>query len=255
MRNVDSCQKQKISTVPGLVVVFFKRCEMFDRKGSRNKAKLSCSWPPAPLRLYAFGRRCRVHSCLPGKGAPGREPVGQVRDGSQQPDFSRIGAPDSFDAVVTWQGLAETYKMTGRLADAEALNRKVLALRAWNLGETHRQTLVSKLSLTQVLMSRGEFRKAERLARSTVVDLEREMGARHPDTLEASLTLANILKENGCLDEAEERQEQGWTTCKELLGSQHPRTVASLRDWAQCPVGARRFQESRREVPGGSGRV
>ncbi|CAE6915871.1 nphp3 [Symbiodinium sp. CCMP2592] len=141
-------------------------------------------------------------------------------------------APDTFDAVAAWQGLAETYKLTGRLADAEELNRKVLALRAWNRGETHRQTLVSKLSLTQVLMSRGQFRKAERLARSTVTDLETEMGPRHPDTLEASLTLANILKESGCLDEAEELQEQGWTTCKELLGPQHPRTVASLRDWA-----------------------
>ncbi|CAE7312929.1 Klc, partial [Symbiodinium sp. CCMP2456] len=153
-------------------------------------------------------------------------------------------APDTFDAVVAWQGLSELYKLTGRLAEAEALNRKVLALRAWNLGETHRQTLVSKLSLTQVLMSRGEFRKAERLARSTVVDLEQEMGARHPDTLEASLTLANILKESGCLDEAEERQEQGWTTCKELLGSQHPRTVASLRDWAGVLLEQQDFQRA-----------
>ncbi|HEY3904862.1 MAG TPA: tetratricopeptide repeat protein [Streptosporangiaceae bacterium] len=86
--------------------------------------------------------------------------------------------------------LAATYRATGRLQEAIALDEQVLADRARVLGGDHPDTVTSRYNLAADHFEAGGVATAITLLRRVVADRERMLGSDHPDTGAARDNLA-----------------------------------------------------------------
>ena len=90
----------------------------------------------------------------------------------------------------------------GKLDEALALFREVLAMCREVLGERHPDTLASMNNTANVLKAKGELDEALALHRKALALRREVLGERHPDTLGSMNNTATVLKAKGELDEA-----------------------------------------------------
>jgi len=128
--------------------------------------------------------------------------------------------------------LSTLLRDAGRIEEAEALVREVLAWRERTFGARAPTTLTSRHNLALVLAARGDNAAAESEARATLA-LQREvLGEAHSGTLTTWQTLANILVAEGRLDEAETAARTSMEGFEREAGDDHVQTLAAMNSLA-----------------------
>ena len=108
--------------------------------------------------------------------------------------FGSLGEGDSLDALLAKGALAGTLQALGRLDDAEALHREVLAGQRTLLGNDDAIVAATLNNLAVVLGSRGDWVKAEPLHRESLAIMRKVHGPEHVEVAAALRTLASVSK-------------------------------------------------------------
>lgn len=151
--------------------------------------------------------------------------------------------------LAAMNNLAATRRDLGLLAEAQALQERVLKAVQDVFGNEHPDTLVSMHNLAITLRDRGELAHAQELQERVLGLMRRILGDEHPNTLITMNQLAATLGERGDLAGARELQNQVLDASRRILGDEHPDTLVSMSDLAVTlrnlgdPAGAQALQE------------
>ena len=113
-----------------------------------------------------------------------------------------LGA-DHPDTLTTANNLASSLSHQGKHAEAEEMQREVLAV----LGAKHPRTLTTAHNLASSLFSHGKHAEAEEMEREVLAVRKRVLGADHFDTLAAASDLQQHLSRQGTLAAASDLQQ------------------------------------------------
>ena len=128
--------------------------------------------------------------------------------------------------------IGECFRITGKYAEAEKINRQALQLKEKVLGAKHPSTLVTMNNLAYVLGNQGLYAEAEQMHRQTLQLSEKVLGTEHPDTLRSIYNLASVLNNQGKYAEAEQMHQQTLQLREKVLGTEHPDTLNSMDNLA-----------------------
>ncbi len=106
-----------------------------------------------------------------------------------------------FAVALDW--LANAFQAQGRLADAEPLLRRSLAIREKVPGPEHSNLSASLDSLAVLTQSQGQYAEAERLLRRSLALREKGLGPDHPDVGTSLDRLAMLYQVQGRYDDSE----------------------------------------------------
>lgn len=142
---------------------------------------------------------------------------------------------------VTWVKikLANAVQQSGRLEEAEKMQRDMLDLQLEMYGPRHPDTIVAMSNLAATLGDLGQLEEAEKLQRD-VLSLQREIsGPVHPDTIIAMSNLGATLADRGQLDEAEKMQRDVLALRLEIFGPKNRGTIRAMINLAStlCDLG------------------
>ena len=110
---------------------------------------------------------------------------------------------DSEDRMCAAGNLANAYSDQGKYAEAEVLERELLATRKRMLGEEHPNTLCTAGNLANSYSSQGKYAEAEVLQCELLATQKRVLGEEHPDTLCTAGNLAITYSDQGKDGEAD----------------------------------------------------
>ena len=82
--------------------------------------------------------------------------------------------------------LAETLRLQGKFADAEAMQRKTLNAQKRVLGPRNADSLASMHILARILWGKGRYPEAEKLDRETLQIRSEILGPENPETVSSS---------------------------------------------------------------------
>jgi hypothetical protein len=136
-----------------------------------------------------------------------------------------LAGPEHPDTLTSAGNLANSLTCQGRYAEAEAIEREVLAVRRRVLGAEHPNTLTSASHLACSLSNQGRHAEAEQIEREVLELQKRVLGGEHPDMLATANNLAMTLSYQGKHAEAERIQQSVLASCKCILGPTHPTTL------------------------------
>jgi len=149
-----------------------------------------------------------------------RDVHSNVRHGSNEICWSSI------------HSLALLLRDQGKLDEAEPLMREALDGRRNQLGNSHRDTLISVNNLAVLLRAQGKLAEAEPLMREALGGMRRQLGNSHPDTLISINNLAVLIRDQGRLAEAEPLMREVLAELRNQLGNSRPNTLASINNLA-----------------------
>ena len=132
--------------------------------------------------------------------------------------------PDHPDTLASRNNLAGAYKSAGRLDEAIALYKHVIADCTRVLGDDHPNTLTSRDNLASAYKSAGRLTEAIALYEQVLTDRTRVLGEDHPHTLASRNNLAHAHALDGNLAEAIKQWQSVWIDCHKFLGPAHPLT-------------------------------
>jgi len=136
------------------------------------------------------------------------------------------------DQASILNGLAVLLQAQGKLAEAEPLYRRALAIHEKVLGAEHPDTASSLNNLANLLQDQGKLAEAEPLHRRALAIHEKALGAEHPNTATTLNNLASLLKDQGKLAEAEPLYRRALAIHEKALGAEHPNTATTLNNLA-----------------------
>jgi hypothetical protein len=128
--------------------------------------------------------------------------------------------------------LAWFLAVMGRPEQAEALFRKVLAIREQALGPEHPDTLWTRHELAWIAASEGHWAAAEAAYRAVLEARRRTLGDEHQDTLMAFHELGWVVANQGRAQEAAQMLTQVLAARCRVLGEEHPRTLWTRHELA-----------------------
>ena len=140
--------------------------------------------------------------------------------------------------------VAQSYESAGRLGEAIAAYRQLVADCEQVLGDYHPGTLNSRNNLAYAYMSVGRLADAIALYEQTVADSVRVLGPDHPDTLVSRNNLAFVYELVGRFDEAITLRRQTLDDCVRTFGEEHAETLASRSSLARAFRAAGRLDEA-----------
>ena len=140
--------------------------------------------------------------------------------------------------------VAQAYDSAGRLGEAIAAYRQLVADCEQVLGDYHPGTLNSRNNLAYAYMSVGRLADAIALYEQTVADSVRVLGPDHPDTLVSRNNLAFVYELVGRFDEAITLRRQTLDDCVRTFGEEHAETLASRSSLARAFRAAGRLDEA-----------
>ncbi len=147
----------------------------------------------------AAGLRHAVDAIYTGLGLAERSPAAT----SDLPPWTGTGIADSPPAARGLQRLAESLQSSGRLAAAEPLARRSLAMSRRVFGPRHPQVGVPLNTLALIVHARGRREEAERLFAESIDMFRDALGPRHPMVAAGLHQLAVCRVEAGDLADAE----------------------------------------------------
>ena len=133
----------------------------------------------------------------------------QVRDRAEE-DPERLEAASN---------LASSLSDQGKHAEAEEMEREVLAVRKRVQGAEHPVTMTTAHNLATSLSSQGKHAEAEEMQREVLAVQKRVLGAEHPDTMTTASNLATSLFYQGKHTEAEEMEREVLAVRQRVLGA------------------------------------
>lgn len=146
----------------------------------------------------------------------------------------------------TLSNLAYIYRLEGRLALAEPLYRRSLALWEGLLGPKHLDVATALNNLAGLYDLQGRWDDAEAgFLRS--LEIRREvLGEHHPDVATSLYYLSRMYRSAGRLDEAGVYLERSLAIWERILGPAHVTVASNLYDLAQLYRAQGRFDEAER---------
>ena len=141
--------------------------------------------------------------------------------------------------------LGELYREQGRNDQAIACFQESMDLRQRVLGDTHRDTRVSRANLAALLRDCGRLPDASFLHEKLYEDCHRLLGADHPDTLSTRGALAITLASLGEYERALALHEQVNDACEKQFGPTSTMTLDSLAGQARTYAMQGNFSRAR----------
>ncbi|MEK0083272.1 tetratricopeptide repeat protein [Benzoatithermus flavus] len=149
---------------------------------------------------------------------------------------SRYGA-DSPAIAPELNNLAEVYRLTGRLGEAEKLYKRAIELDERGGGEgSGLATSLNNLAL--VYRAQKKYDEAEKLYNRSLGLLEKSLGPNHPDVARALNNLAVLYRTKGEPERARPLQQRALAIAESTLGRDHPTTEVLRRNLAALDKGA-----------------
>jgi hypothetical protein len=157
----------------------------------------------------------------------GQNFTGAMPTGLGEAWWSRVRgeAEESAERLGVAHNLADCRCEDGQYADAERIEREVLAVKRRVMGEEHPGTLATSGNLASSLSRQGKHADAERIEREVLSARRRVKGEEHPDTLSSAGNLATTLAHQATFSEAEEMLHATLEASRRVLGNADPRAL------------------------------
>jgi eukaryotic-like serine/threonine-protein kinase len=139
-----------------------------------------------------------------------------------------LAVPDHDREARVGNHLAVVLNAQGKYVEAEAEQRRALALLEEALGPDHPDVAGAQNNLAVVLSSQGKYEQAEAEYRRTLVQWANALGPDHPNVAICRTNLAVTLEAQGKYDEAETEYGRALAGLERALGPEHP-DVATIR--------------------------
>ncbi len=140
--------------------------------------------------------------------------------------------------------LAELFRLTNRLAEAEPLMRRALAIDEKTFGPDHPNVGRDVNNLATVLQATNRLADAEPFFRRALAIDEKTFGRDHPNVAMHLNNLASLLQETNRLTEAEPLMRRVIAILEKSLGPNHPNLAVALNSLASLLQETNRFTES-----------
>jgi tetratricopeptide (TPR) repeat protein len=141
-------------------------------------------------------------------------------------------AHDDRERALASNSLGLLYYHTNRLAEAEPLFRRALAIDEQAYGANHPTVAIRINNLAQLLQTTNQLAAAEPLMRRALVITEQTYGANHPRVATALNNLALLLKATNRLAEAEPLMRRALVIDEQTYGPKHPDVARDLNNLA-----------------------
>jgi len=135
-------------------------------------------------------------------------------------------------------------KDTNRLAEAEPLMRRALAIDEASYGAEHPRVAIELNNLAALLWATNRLAEAEPLMRGVLAIDEASYGAEHPAVAIALNNLAWLLKDTNRLAEAEPLMRRALAIDEASYGAEHPAVARDLNNLAQLLKDTNRLTEA-----------
>ena len=126
---------------------------------------------------------------------------------------------------------------TNRLAEAEPLMRRALAIDEKSYGRDHPDVAIGLNNLAQLLQATNRLAEAEPLMRRALAIDEKSYGPDHPNVAMRLNNLAQLLQATNRLAEAEPLMRRALAIDEASYGSDHPNVAIGLNNLAQLLQG------------------
>ncbi|KAF4621806.1 hypothetical protein D9613_012188 [Agrocybe pediades] len=140
---------------------------------------------------------------------------------------------EDMNTLDSMQRLAVCLLNQGKLAEAEEMYSKVIALQTKILGDDHPSTLASRDNLGSLYVEQGQWEKAKAIILSVVEASTRVFGEENTNTLNSLHELALCLLNLGKLAEAEEMYSKALALETKILGDDYLLTLTSRHNLAR----------------------
>jgi tetratricopeptide (TPR) repeat protein len=120
----------------------------------------------------------------------------------------------------------------GKFKDAEAIHRRVLAIRTKVLEPKHPDTLRSMSNIGLCLQQQGKNKEAEEMYRQTLATTRIVLGRYHLATLEIMSNLADVLDKERKFEEAEAMHREVLALKEKIMGDTHLSTLTAVHGLA-----------------------
>jgi len=140
--------------------------------------------------------------------------------------------------------LAILLKATNRLAEAEPLMRRTLAIEEQSYGDQHTNVGIRLSNLAQLLQDTNRLAEAEPLMRRALAMGERLYGPEHPKIATSLNNLALLLKATNRLAEAEPLISRALAIDEQSFGDQHTNVARDLNNLAVLLQATNRLSEA-----------
>jgi len=96
--------------------------------------------------------------------------------------------------ATSLNNLAELYRLQGKYAEAEPLNKRALAIRKRTLGPAHPDVANSLNNLAALYHQQGKYNEAEPLYKRSLAIVEKALGPEHPHVATSLENYAMLLR-------------------------------------------------------------
>ncbi|KAF4621771.1 hypothetical protein D9613_012146 [Agrocybe pediades] len=141
--------------------------------------------------------------------------------------------------------LASCLKNQGKLAEAEEMYCKVIALQTKIMGDDHPSTLASRHNLGSLYADKGQWEEAKAIFLPVLEALTRVFSEENTQTLYSMHGLAHCLQNQGKLAEEEEMYSKVIALETKILGDDHPLTLASRHNLASLYATKGQWEEAK----------
>jgi len=147
---------------------------------------------------------------------------------------NQLVGPAHPDSMVIMERLASAYVASGRVSEAVAWYKRILADWSRTIGPDHPRTLAARVTLGRVLVSAGLYEDAIGVLIAALTDAERAYGAGHPECSAIRDEVAAGYRAAGELSEAIRLYSLILGERQRRMGSQHPDTMAARQALAEA---------------------
>ena len=146
---------------------------------------------------------------------------------------SSLTADEVLHRLVDPERLAQTFLLSGRLAEAEHQLMTLLAAQEQALAPDDPTVLATRANLASVLAKSGRLHEALEALQRLLVDQERVLGPDHPTTLTTRANLAQLHGQAGDTPYAIDQLNSLLVDQERVLGPDHPTTLTTRANLAQ----------------------
>jgi tetratricopeptide (TPR) repeat protein len=148
------------------------------------------------------------------------------------------------ELAVVLNNLAALSQATNRLAEAEPMMRRALAIDEKSYGPEHPKVARDLNNLAQLLQDTNRLAEAEPMMRRALAINEKTFGSEHPEVAIDLSNLAQLLKATNRLAEAEPLMQRALATAQKSFGSEHPEVAIDLNNLALLLQATNRLAEA-----------
>ena len=152
--------------------------------------------------------------------------------------------PPTPEIAATLAELANSYFYTGRYAESETLNQRLLILHRQLYGERHPLVADTLLNLASIEYQRGRYPEDERYSRQALDITESWYGKDHPETADTMTILAQAMTGETRYDEARDVLQQSLAIQEHVYGPVHPRVAFALNELGNAEIREGRLDDA-----------